>query len=59
MVYGNVEVTTSGKWRFIPEGCLYCSMSTGGQHSFNCPYKPGEYERPEELKLLKEKNHGH
>lgn len=47
MTYGHYETNTIGEKRFIAEGCSYCSMSTGGQHSSFCPYKPNEFEYPQ------------
>lgn len=37
MVYGHYISDTLGNERFFVEGCMYCSISTGGQHEFDCP----------------------
>lgn len=39
MVYGHYIEDTSGGKRFFVEGCMYCQMSTGGQHEPHCPCK--------------------
>lgn len=39
MVYGHYITDTAGAKRFFTEGCMYCSMSIGGQHEPNCPAK--------------------
>ena len=39
MVYGHYIEDTAGNKRFFTEGCVYCQMSTGGQHAYNCPAK--------------------
>jgi hypothetical protein len=40
MVYGYYISDSEGNQRFFTEGCLYCSMSTGGLHEYNCPMNP-------------------
>jgi hypothetical protein len=39
MVYGYYIKDTVGNETFFTEGCMYCHMSTGGQHEPNCPCK--------------------
>ena len=37
MEYGYEITDTAGNKRFFVEGCIYCSMSTGGLHEQHCP----------------------
>jgi len=44
MVYGRFIMDSTGQNTFFAEGCLYCDMTTSGQHSPDCPLNPNNTE---------------
>ena len=39
MVYGYYNTDSAGNKTVVAEGCMYCQMSTVGQHESNCPMR--------------------